>query len=69
MEPLPAMVAAIGLEHSNQIRPSHVFNRTTSNQAVAYEEAYHFLKEGELLNGCDHPQYKSYWEMASVNSF
>jgi glutamate synthase domain-containing protein 2 len=69
MDALVEMVAAIGLEHPNQIRPNHVFRRITPERAVSYAEAFRFLKEGELLNGCDDPQFKADWEMASIDSF
>jgi glutamate synthase domain-containing protein 2 len=69
METLAEMVAAIGLDHPDQMRPHHVFKRIAPERAISYDEAFYFLKEGELLNGCNHPQFKSYWEMASADSF
>jgi hypothetical protein len=69
MESLAEVVAAVGLDHPNQIRPHHLFKRITPDRTVSYDEAFHFLKEGELLSGCDDPQFSSYWERASVGSF
>lgn len=69
METLAEMVAAVGLEHPSQIRPHHLFKRLTPNRTVGYDEAFLFLKEGELLSGCNHPQFTSYWDMASADSF
>jgi glutamate synthase domain-containing protein 2 len=69
MESLAEIAAAVGLEHPGQIRPSHVFKRSTSNRAVSYDEAFLFLKERELLDGCDHREFKLDWEKASADSF
>jgi glutamate synthase domain-containing protein 2 len=69
MEALAELVAAVGLEHPDQIQPHHVFTRTTAGQAGSYAEAFHFLKEGELLNGTDRPEFRADWERASVDSF
>jgi glutamate synthase domain-containing protein 2 len=69
MEALAELVAAIGLEHPDQIRPHEMFKRITPDLAVSYDEAFHFLKEGELLNGCEDPEFKADWNRASVDSF
>lgn len=69
MEALAELVAAVGVEHPEQLRPHHVFKRLSAHQAVSYEEAYDYLKDGELIDGSKHPLFRSYWETASADSF
>jgi glutamate synthase domain-containing protein 2 len=69
MEALAEMVAAIGLENPDEIGPHHAFKRLSSERAVSYDHAYHFLKEGVLLNGCGDPEFDADWARASADAF
>jgi glutamate synthase domain-containing protein 2 len=69
MEALTELVAAVGLEHPDQICPEDMFKRVTTGRAISYDKAFNFLKEGVLLSGCDHPDFEADWNKASADSF
>ena len=48
---LSELVAAIGVDSPDQLQPYHVSKCIAPNRVVSYEEAYHFLKPGVLLDG------------------
>lgn len=66
-----AIVAAAGLDHADELRPWHVCLRTSCTEVMPYDEAFHFLKAGSLLNDSDveHPQFRKYWRRATADSF
>ena len=45
------MVGAMGLSHTNQLRPWHLMKRTGLADIRHYGELYEFLEEGALLGG------------------
>ena len=59
----------MGLESPEQLQPWHVYKRVSPSQIETYDRALDFLKEGELLDGCEHPHYQRYWEVASADTF
>ena len=71
METLSEIVAAAGLNHANELRPWHVCLRTSRTEVMPYDEAFHFLEAGSLLNGSDgqHPQFQKHWQRATADSF
>ncbi|MDG2383187.1 MAG: FMN-binding glutamate synthase family protein [Pirellulaceae bacterium] len=70
METLSEIVAAAGLKHANQLRPHHVCLRTSQTQSLSYDEAFHFLEPGALLDGTsEHPLIERHWQLASADSF
>jgi glutamate synthase domain-containing protein 2 len=70
MESLSELVAAMGLDRADQLRPYHVSKRIGPNQILSYEEAYNFVGKGALLNGhCGMPVLDKNWAMASADSF
>jgi len=69
LQVLNEVVAAVGLEHPNQLQPAHLFQRTGTVGIKTYAELYTRLEEGELLEGTEHPVYARYWLMAQAESF
>ena len=71
METLSEIVAAAGLDHARELRPWHVCLRTSRTEVLPYDEAFHFLEPGELIEGDEtkHPQFMKYWQRASADSF
>jgi hypothetical protein len=43
--------------------------RTAANRSISFEEHYHCMKPGELLNGNAPPTMHHAWEMATPKSF
>ncbi|MCB1005551.1 MAG: FMN-binding glutamate synthase family protein [Acidimicrobiales bacterium] len=70
MESLSELVAAIGLDRPDQLRPHHVLKRIGPNRVAAYEDAYVFLNEGALLEGrSGHAVFDDHWAFASADTF
>ncbi len=70
MESLSELVAAIGVDSPDQLQPYHVSKCVAPNKVVTYEEAYHFLKPGTLLDGhCGLPLFDKSWAQASPDTF
>ncbi len=69
MEALSELIAAMGLDHPDQLKPWHVTKRIAPNNVVNYDEAFDFLAEGELLEKCEHRHYKHHWAAASADTF
>ncbi|MEZ6070800.1 MAG: glutamate synthase-related protein [Pirellulales bacterium] len=64
------LVAAIGLDRPDQLRPHHVLKRIGPNRVAAYEDAYVFLNEGALLDGrSGHAVFDDHWAFASADTF
>jgi glutamate synthase domain-containing protein 2 len=66
---LAEVVAAAGLDHPSDLRPSHISKRTTLGRPETLEQIYHFLKPGELLSGTEDPRFKDSWPKARSDSF
>jgi len=66
---LAEMIAAMGLDHTSEIRPDHVVRRVTQFQALALPEIYHFAEPGEFLNGTAPERFQAFWDQASAESF
>jgi len=66
---LNEIIAAVGLDHPNQLQPHHVFQRTGVIGIQTYAELYTRLELKELLRGTEHPVYARYWLMAQAESF
>jgi len=62
------LVASMGLDGFDQLRPSMVMRTVHANRAQSYAELYEWLSPGELLT---HPpeSWRSDWEYASAESF
>ena len=48
---LAEMIAAMGLDHTSEIRPYHAVRRVTQFQALSFDEIYDFVKPGQFLDG------------------
>ncbi len=67
---LADMLAAAGLTHPDDLKPHHVVHRLSSTQIRQFDQAHHFLKDGELLHGeCSVPHYRNNWVRAQADSF
>jgi glutamate synthase domain-containing protein 2 len=66
---LAEMIAAMGLDHTTELRPHHVVRRVSYAQALALPEIYDFVSDGELITGSAHPRFQGFWEQASAESF
>ena len=67
---LADMLAAAGLNHPDELQPHHVVHRISSTEIRQFDQAHHFLKAGELLDGeCAIPRYRDNWARARANSF
>jgi glutamate synthase domain-containing protein 2 len=69
METLSEIVAAAGLDHADQLQARHICMRINRTTVQSYDEAFHFVEPGALLNDGDHPLLKRYWRMASADTF
>jgi len=69
MRTLTEIVAAAGLDHATELAPEHVMKHAGPNQIATYRQAYQHLQPGELLDGCEHPEFAPYWRTASADSF
>jgi hypothetical protein len=60
---------AAGLSHPHDLRPTHFIQRATPNRSISFEEHYHCMKPGELLNGNAPQTMRHAREMAKPKSF
>ena len=66
---LAELIAAAGLEHPKDLRPTHFMHRAAADRVVTFAEQYHLMKPGELLAGGGPPHVKEAWAMARSDSF
>jgi len=66
---LGEVIAAAGLEHTSQLRPGHLRQRTSLWEIKTFNELYEFVAPGELLDGGDGNPLHRFWQMASARSF
>ena len=70
MESFNELIAAMGLNGPDELRPYHVSKRIEPNKVMTYELAYRFLNSGDLLDGsCHHPILDHAWAVASAETF
>lgn len=63
------MLGAMGLRHSDDLRPWHVMRRINPQEVRHYGELYDYLEPGELLKDPVPPDYRRAWEAAQPGSF
>ena len=63
------VVAAAGLDHPGQLRPSHFSKRVSATKVLTYDQLDRFLEPGELIAGTEDPRYKAAWRQARSGSF
>jgi hypothetical protein len=66
---LAEMIAAMGLDHTSELRPHHVVRRVSQFQALALDEIYDIAKPGAFLAGTATPRFQAFWDQASAESF
>ena len=66
---LTELIAAAGLSHPHDLRPSHFMQRAAPDRSISFEELYHCMKPGELLTGTAPPNMRQAWDMATPKSF
>ena len=66
---LAELIAAMGLDHTSELRPYHAVRRVSEFQALAFEEIYDFVKPGALIEGTGPARFQSFWDQASAESF
>jgi hypothetical protein len=75
LEALRELVQAAGLEHPNQIRPTHIVRRGGEREVRLLANLLPFVQPGELLAAMrgevpwPHAVYEMYWPRAQANSF
>jgi glutamate synthase domain-containing protein 2 len=69
LEALREIVGAAGLNHPNEITPSHMMKRVSQLEVRSFAEVYIQLAPGELLRGTQHPAYQKMWDLADAHSF
>jgi len=64
------LLAAAGLEHSDQINRSHVYQRIDQHISKSFYKLYPYIPEGSLLNNTDYPRgWAAHMSMADPSSF
>jgi glutamate synthase domain-containing protein 2 len=66
---LAELVAAAGLDHPNEFRPSHFLRRVSAREVLTFAELYPPLQPGELLRGTEDRRFREAWAMASAAAF
>jgi glutamate synthase domain-containing protein 2 len=68
---LAEMVAAMGLDHTSQLRPDLVVKRVNQFEVLTYEEIYHTAKfqSSAFLAGEAPERFQRWWDQASPKSF
>jgi Glutamate synthase domain 2 len=67
---LAELLSSAGLSHPSEIKPHHVFRRTSANETKLLSEVQIFLKPGELLDSRNiNDTYYKTWKLAKHDSF
>jgi glutamate synthase domain-containing protein 2 len=66
---LTELIAAAGLSHPDDLRPTHFMQRAAPDRSISFEELYHCMEPGELLGDNAPLPMRKAWAMASPNSF
>jgi ribonuclease BN (tRNA processing enzyme) len=66
---LTELLAAAGLEHTQDLRPIHFSQRTSTTDVRSFAQLYPALRPGELLEGTQDPRFREAWAMARADSF
>ena len=56
---LAEMIAAMGLDHTSELRPYHAVRRVTQFQALALDEIYPLSGRGQFLDGTAVPRFQT----------
>lgn len=69
LKALAEVVAAVGLDHPEKLRPHHISRRVSADRIETYEAIYPPLPTGALISGTIDPRYVNGWRLASAESF
>ncbi|MEO6381203.1 MAG: FMN-binding glutamate synthase family protein [Nitrobacter sp.] len=69
LQALTELIAAAGLEHSQQLRPVHFSQRVSNTEVASFDKLYPTLRPGELLAGTIDPRFRDAWAQAQADSF
>jgi len=65
------LTGAMGLSHPDELSPHHIFRRISDELVKNYDDIYHYMKPGALLEEDSevHPDYAADWALASHEHF
>jgi glutamate synthase domain-containing protein 2 len=68
---LAEMVAAMGLDHTEELCPDHVVKRVSQFEVLTYEEIYHTARfeKGAFIAGVAPERFQKMWDRATPESF
>jgi glutamate synthase domain-containing protein 2 len=66
---LAELIAAAGLSHPSELRPSHFNRRISPFEVKSFATLYPLLETGTLLRGTNDPHFAALWRIASAESF
>ena len=66
---LRTLTIAAGLDSVAGFRPCHLRHRVSVVESRQIDQLYPFVKEGELLDGAEHPMLRHWWDEADPDSF
>ena len=69
IELLAELVAAAGLDHPTQFRPSHFSRRVSPHEVMSFAELYPSLQPGELLADTSDRRFRVAWAKAHPAEF
>lgn len=69
IDSLKEVIAASGLNHTQDLKPEHLYHREGPAKIMTIDQVHPFLNHNELNEGTAHPVYKNWWDMADADSF
>ena len=66
---LAEMVAAMGLDHTSELRPDHVIERVSASRVKTYTEIHQPIEPGQLRDGTAPERFQAIWDRASPDTF
>ena len=66
---LRTLTIAAGLDSVAGFRPCHLRHRVSVVESRQIDQLYPFVKEGELIDGTEHPMLRRWWDEADPDSF
>ncbi|WCO68142.1 FMN-binding glutamate synthase family protein [Iamia majanohamensis] len=66
---LAEMVAAMGLDHTAELRPDHVLQRVSTTEVRSFTEIHQPFTPGQLLDGTAPARFQDIWDRASADDF
>lgn len=69
VQALAEMTAACGLDHPNDFRPMHLYQRVNPHEIRRFDELYQHFEPGQLLDGDAGPRLQRFWDEATAKTF